>query len=128
MLGGETSGHILCLDRATTGDGIVAALAVLEALRLAGTNLAEARKGLNKLPQVMLNVRASGARRSLQSDRVRAAVADAEKQLLGRGRVFLRPSGTEPLVRVTVEAADAMEVQQLAEKLAEIVKSEAERS
>lgn len=128
MLGGETSGHILCLDRATTGDGIVAALAVLEALTAAGTDLSVARKGLTKMPQVMLNVRAQGARRALESDAVREAVADVERQLQGRGRLVLRPSGTEPLVRVTVEAADAAEVQQLAERLAEIVKSAAERS
>jgi phosphoglucosamine mutase len=128
MLGGETSGHILCLDRATTGDGIVAALAVLEALSRAGSDLAEARKGLTKMPQVMLNVRAVGARRALETDAVREAVAQVEQQLRGRGRVVLRPSGTEPLVRVTVEAADAAEVQQLAEKLAGIVKSTAERS
>ena len=128
MLGGETSGHILCLDRATTGDGIVAALAVLEALSRAGSDLAEARKGLTKMPQVMLNVRAVGARRALETDAVREAVAQVEQQLRGRGRVVLRPSGTEPLVRVTVEAADAAEVQQLAAKLAGIVKSTAERS
>jgi phosphoglucosamine mutase len=128
MLGGETSGHILCLDRATTGDGIVAALAVLEALTAAGTDLSVARQGLTKLPQVMLNVRAEGARLALESDAVREAVADVERQLQGRGRLVLRPSGTEPLVRVTVEAADAAEVQQLAERLAEIVKSTAERS
>lgn len=128
MLGGETSGHILCLDRATTGDGIVAALAVLEALARMGSDLAEARKGLSKMPQVMLNVRAAGAREALETDAVREVMADVERQLRGRGRVVLRPSGTEPLVRVTVEAADAAEVQQLAEKLAGIVKSTAERS
>ncbi|MEP7186014.1 MAG: phosphoglucosamine mutase [Rhodanobacter sp.] len=128
MLGGETSGHILCLDRATTGDGIVAALAVLEALARSGADLAEARQGLVKMPQVMLNVRAMGARRALETDAVREAVADVERQLHGRGRVVLRASGTEPVVRVTVEAADAAEVQQLAEKLAGIVKSSAERS
>lgn len=128
ILGGETSGHILCLDRATTGDGIVAALAVLEALSFAGQDLATARQGLRKLPQVMLNVRAEGAREALQSDDVRQAQAEVERILQGRGRVVLRASGTEPLVRVTIEAADANEVQQLAEKLAGVVKSVAERS
>jgi len=126
MLGGETSGHILCLDRATTGDGIVAALAVLEALAHSGQDLAEARKGLTKMPQVMLNVRAEGARRAIDSDAVRAACAEVENTLKGRGRVVLRASGTEPLVRVTVEAADAAEVQQLAEHLAGVVKSAAD--
>ncbi|KQX99701.1 phosphoglucosamine mutase [Rhodanobacter sp. Root480] len=128
MLGGETSGHILCLDRATTGDGIVSALAVLEALGEAGQDLVGARAGLNKLPQVMLNVRANGARESLGSAEVRQAQAEVEEILRGRGRVVLRASGTEPLVRVTIEGADADEVQSLAEKLAGIVKSVAERS
>ncbi len=128
VLGGETSGHILCLDRATTGDGIVAALAVLEALSIAGQDLAEARQGLHKLPQVMINVRAEGAREALQSEPVREALAEVEQSLRGRGRVVLRASGTEPLVRVTVEAADAAEVQGLAERLAAVVKSSAERS
>ena len=128
VLGGETSGHILCLDRASTGDGIIAALAVLEALASAGQDLATARQGLKKYPQVMLNVRATGARRALHSDEVRQALGEVEQTLLGRGRVVLRASGTEPLVRVTVEGADAVEVQQLAEKLAATVKSAAERS
>jgi phosphoglucosamine mutase len=128
VLGGETSGHILCLDRATTGDGIVAALAVLEALALSGQDLATARRGLQKLPQVMLNVRAIGAREALVSSEVQQSLAEVEQTLRGRGRVVLRASGTEPLVRVTIEAADAAEVQQLAEKLAGIVKSVAERS
>jgi phosphoglucosamine mutase len=128
MLGGETSGHILCLDRATTGDGIVSALAVMEALGETGQDLAGARAGLKKLPQVMLNVRANGARESLDSAEVRQAQAEVEDVLRGRGRVVLRASGTEPLVRVTIEGADADEVQSLAEKLAGIVKSVAERS
>jgi phosphoglucosamine mutase len=127
MLGGETSGHILCLDRATTGDGIVSALAVLEALGETGQDLVAARAGLKKLPQVMLNVRANGARESLDSTEVRQAQAEVEDILRGRGRVVLRASGTEPLVRVTIEGADADEVQSLAEKLAGIVKSVAER-
>jgi phosphoglucosamine mutase len=126
VLGGETSGHILCLDRATTGDGIVSALAVLEAL--AGEDFATARQGLAKLPQVMINVRADGAREALAGDAVRQALAATEQTLRGRGRVVLRASGTEPLVRVTVEGADAAEVQQLAQSLADVVKSSAERS
>jgi len=128
VLGGETSGHILCLDRASTGDGIVAALAVLEALARAGQDLATARRGLKKFPQVMLNVRAEGARESLQSDAVRQALGEVERILQGRGRVVLRASGTEPVVRVTVEGADADEVRQLADRLAGTVKSAAERS
>ena len=128
VLGGETSGHLLCLDRATTGDGIVAALAVLEALKASGQDLATARQGLHKLPQVMINVRAAGAREALDSDAVREALAETEQALHGRGRVVLRASGTEPVVRVTIEAADADEVKQMAERLADVVKSAAERS
>ena len=128
ILGGETSGHILCLDRATTGDGIIAALAVLEALAYRGEDLSAARQGLKKLPQIMLNVRACGAREALHSDEVRQALGEVEQILNGRGRVVLRASGTEPLVRVTVEGAEAAEVRQLAEKLAETVRSVAERS
>ncbi|GAB3037772.1 phosphoglucosamine mutase [Oleiagrimonas citrea] len=129
VLGGETSGHILCLDRASTGDGIVAALCVLEALRAEGKDLVAARAGLHKLPQVMLNVPvAHGAREVLETKVVQEAVAAAKKRLDGRGRVFLRPSGTEPLVRVTVEAADADEVQGMAQELADIVKSAHSRS
>ncbi len=127
LLGGETSGHMLCLDRATTGDGIVAALAVLQALRLSGKDLADARSGMAKLPQLMLNVRAKGARRALRQGMLDDALADMERELEGRGRVVLRSSGTEPLVRVTVEGADAGEVKALAERLAEAVKLAAER-
>jgi len=126
MLGGETSGHILCLDRATTGDGIVAALAVLEALTFAGQDLSVARNGLHKLPQIMLNVRAQGAREALTSDQVQQALAEAQATMQGRGRVVLRASGTEPLVRVTIEGEDAEEVQQLATRLAGVVKSAAD--
>lgn len=126
MLGGETSGHILCLDRATTGDGIVAALAVLEALALSGEDLASARQGLHKMPQVMLNVRTQGAREAMAGAAVQQALAEVEQTLNGRGRVVLRASGTEPLVRVTVEAEDALEVRALAEQLADVVKSAAQ--
>ncbi len=128
MLGGETSGHILCLDRTSTGDGIIVALAVLESLARTGQDFAAARQGLDKLPQVMLNVRAAGARESLASDEVKQALAEVAQVLQGRGRVVLRASGTEPLVRVTVEGAEAAEVLRLAQRLAGTVKSVAERS
>lgn len=127
LLGGETSGHMLCLDRATTGDGIVAALAVLEALRRDGLDLADARKGMLKLPQLMLNVTARGARRALREGMLADALAEVEQKLEGRGRVVLRSSGTEPLVRVTVEGPDADEVTHLAEGLADAVECAAER-
>ena len=125
VLGGETSGHILTLDRFTTGDGIVAALAVLEALVMSGEDLTVARAGLSTVPQVMINVRADGAREALDSDHVRQVCSEVEAALAGRGRVVLRASGTEPLVRVTVEGPEEGEVRQLATRLADAVKSAA---
>lgn len=125
VLGGETSGHILTLDRFTTGDGIVAALAVLEALVMSGEDLTVARAGLSTVPQVMINVRADGAREALDSEQVRRVCSEVEAALAGRGRVVLRASGTEPLVRVTVEGPEEGEVNQLATRLADAVKSAA---
>ncbi|MGH8189837.1 MAG: phosphoglucosamine mutase [Rhodanobacteraceae bacterium] len=121
VLGGETSGHILCLDRASTGDGIVSALAVLDALIRAGEDLSAARTGLKKLPQITRNVRVNGARTLVALPTVQDALADVQGVLHGRGRVVLRPSGTEPLVRVTIEGEDADEVQALATRLADAV-------
>ncbi|HEY4294011.1 phosphoglucosamine mutase [Luteibacter sp.] len=126
VLGGETSGHVLCLDRFTTGDGIVAALALLEVLADSGETFGQARADLVKLPQTMVNVRVQGAKAALGTDTVRQALADVEATLEGRGRVVLRASGTEPLVRVTIEAADAVEVERLAGQLADAVKSAAQ--
>ncbi|HET6587747.1 MAG TPA: phosphoglucosamine mutase [Oleiagrimonas sp.] len=123
ILGGETSGHILCLDRATTGDGIVSALAVLEMLVGREESVAEALAPLTKLPQTTINVRVSDGPGRVASAPVQEALAQARAELAGRGRVVLRPSGTEPVVRVTIEAADADEVQDVANKLADVVKS-----
>ena len=121
MLGGETSGHILCLDRASTGDGIVSALAVLDALARAGKDLSQARSGLSKLPQITRNVKVAGAKSVVGCSGVQEALAEVEEALRGRGRVVLRPSGTEPLVRVTIEGENADEVQALAARLADAV-------
>lgn len=120
-LGGETSGHILCLDRASTGDGIVSALAVLDALARADTDLSEARLGLVKLPQITRNVRVAGAREVVAAAPVQQTLEEVQQALRGRGRVVLRPSGTEPLVRVTIEGENADEVQALAARLADVV-------
>ena len=121
VLGGETSGHILCLDRASTGDGIVSALAVLDALARAGKDLSAARTGLAKLPQITRNVRVAGAKTVVTAPAVQQTLAEVQQVLRGRGRVVLRPSGTEPLVRVTIEGEDADEVQALAARLADAV-------
>ncbi|HEX7338452.1 MAG TPA: phosphoglucosamine mutase [Rhodanobacteraceae bacterium] len=128
MLGGEASGHILCLDRATTGDGIISALAVLESLVSRGESVAQALAPVTKLPQRTVNVPASGGAALVASAPVQEALAAARTRLAGRGRVVLRPSGTEPLVRVTVEAADAAEVEDVVQKLADVVKSGHSRS
>ncbi|MBI4936870.1 MAG: phosphoglucosamine mutase [Nitrosomonadales bacterium] len=122
QLGGENSGHIICLDRHTTGDGIISALQVLHALRTSGQTLAQAVAGLTLYPQVLLNVRvAKGANCTGQSG-VRAAVSAAEAELAGKGRVLLRPSGTEPLLRVMVEGEDRAAVQRWAETIAQAVR------
>jgi len=121
MLGGESSGHLLCLDRTTTGDGIVSALQVIEILRGSGLSLAEARSGMRKLPQWMINVALPPGARYLPSVAVDASVAQAERLLGDQGRVLLRPSGTEPLVRVMVEGADPALVRGQAEAIAAVV-------
>jgi phosphoglucosamine mutase len=125
-LGGETSGHLLALDRASTGDGIVSALLVLEIMARSGTPLHELRAGMEKFPQVMINVPVSpDARQQLSGcEAVNAAVREVEAELNGRGRVILRPSGTEPLIRVTLEGADRAQVDRLANQLASAVRDE----
>jgi len=117
-LGGESSGHILCLDLATTGDAIVAALQVLSAMVERGASLADLRSGMNKLPQTMINVRVPDPRGRAAAVDLLAAADRAGTALSGRGRVLIRPSGTEPLLRVMVEGEDEAEVRTIAEELA----------
>jgi phosphoglucosamine mutase len=125
MLGGETSGHLLCLDRTTTGDGIISALQVLESLRRRGLPLQQALQGMQKLPQKTVNVRFAQGARPAEAESVQAALREAEAAVQGRGRAFLRPSGTEPVVRVTVEADDDGLMQATLERLAEAVRAAA---
>jgi phosphoglucosamine mutase len=120
--GGENSGHLLCLDRHSTGDAIISSLQVLAAVVSAGQGLAEFTRELVLLPQVLVNVKLSGAY-DLQAAPVREAIARAEAELGGRGRVLLRPSGTEPVVRVMVEGEDRARVQHLAERIADAVRN-----
>lgn len=120
-LGGESSGHLICLDRTSTGDGIVAALQVLCAVSRTGLTLHELKSGMSKFPQVMENVRVSGKVDIDGSDPIQQAVRQAEAELGSRGRVLLRPSGTEPLVRVMVEGEDAALVTQMTSRLARVV-------
>lgn len=123
VLGGEASGHLLCLDRASTGDAIVAALQVLDVLVRRGQSLKDALVGYQPLPQKTVNVRIAAGARPLETAAVQAARSEAEAALAGKGRLVLRPSGTEPVVRVTVEAADAVLVQQVLDRLSEAVRA-----
>lgn len=122
-LGGENSGHIIIADKNTTGDGIVASLAVLAAMAQHKLSLNELASAVKLFPQVLINVRFAGGENPLESDAVKSVAADVEKRLEGKGRILLRKSGTEPLIRVMVECQDATLAQQCAEEIAETVKS-----
>jgi phosphoglucosamine mutase len=126
LFGGENSGHILALDRHTTGDGIVAALQVLAALREAGGDLKSLLGGLVLYPQKLINVPVARGFPWKDHPAITAALGDTETGLAGRGRVLLRASGTEPLLRVMVEGEDAGEVVNAAEKLAAVVREAAQ--
>jgi phosphoglucosamine mutase len=123
-LGGEASGHVLCGDLNTTGDGIVAALQVILAVSESGKTLSELKAGMSKFPQTMINVRLVKKVDISNNQVINAAVADAEAKLDGRGRVLLRPSGTEPLIRVMVEGEDQVLVDQLVSDMAKIVQQQ----
>ncbi len=120
-LGGETSGHIICLDKAGSGDGIVSALQVLTAVVSSGRSLNELKKGMLKYPQSMINIPLKNKALNLcEHPKVKQAVTEAEQVLNGQGRILLRPSGTEPLLRVMVEGRDPGQVRQLAESIADV--------
>lgn len=122
-LGGENSGHIIISDKNSTGDGIVASLAVLAAMVQHKLSLNELTSAVKLFPQVLINVRFAGGENPLESDKVKTVAADVEKRLEGKGRILLRKSGTEPLIRVMVECQDAELAQQCAEEIAEAVKT-----
>ena len=121
LLGGESSGHIICLDRTTTGDGIVSALQILAAMVKSGKSLYDLKAGMKKYPQRMINVPVSKKVNLDNSAVVQEAVKSAEQRLAGKGRVLLRSSGTELLVRVMVEGEDAQQVSDEADQLAAVV-------
>jgi phosphoglucosamine mutase len=121
VIGGETSGHVLCLDRATTGDALVSALQVLAEVRRTGLTLAQLAAGVRHFPQVLLNVRVGKRFDPSQVPEIRAAVAAVEQELGDSGRVVLRPSGTEPLIRVMVEGHDEAQTRACAERIARAV-------
>jgi len=124
-LGGETSGHILCLDKTTTGDGLVSALQVLAVMKQSGASLAELAATMPKYPQVLLNVEVERRFDPLADPAVRAVVAEVERRFEGRGRIVLRASGTEPLIRVMVEGYDAALVKKGAADIARAVEAAA---
>ena len=124
LLGGESSGHIICGDVTTTGDGVVSALQVVNALHILGKSLAEAKQGMIKLPQTMINVRLQKRVDINGNQAIATAVENAEVELAGKGRVLLRPSGTEPVVRVMVEGENQDLVDDLAKRLAQVVENE----
>ena len=125
QLGGENSGHIICLDRTTTGDGIVAALQVLHSMASSGKTLHELKNGMQKFPQILVNVPLESSFDLDGSNTVQEAVKGVEKQLANRGRVLLRPSGTEPLIRVMVEGENHDSVSEYAEHIAGAVRQAA---
>ena len=123
QLGGESSGHLICGDVTTTGDGIVAALQVLKAIVASGRSLSDLLSGMKRLPQVMINVPLPETSLDLAGDNpVSAICREVESALEGRGRLLLRPSGTEPVIRVMVEGDDAVEIKQLAEQVADVIR------
>ena len=122
-LGGENSGHIIIADKNTTGDGIIASLAVLSAMVQHRLSLNELASAVKLFPQVLINVRFAGGENPLESEAVKAVAADVEKRLEGKGRILLRKSGTEPLIRVMVECEDGVLAKQCAEEIAEAVKA-----
>jgi phosphoglucosamine mutase len=125
LLGGESSGHLICRAATTTGDGLVASLRVLYALSELGATLEEATRDYEMLPQVLRNVPVGQRFDPLSAEAVVAAVRSAEERLGGSGRVLLRASGTEPLIRVMVEGRDSGLIHQLAEELAQVVAAHA---
>ncbi|MFH8789746.1 phosphoglucosamine mutase [Streptomyces roseoverticillatus] len=122
-LGGEQSGHVIVLDHATTGDGTLTGLMLAARVAATGRSLADLAGVMERLPQILINVRDVDKTRVNSSEELAAAVADAEQQLGSTGRVLLRSSGTEPLVRVMVEAADIEQARTVAQRLADAVKS-----
>ncbi len=125
ILGGETSGHLLCLDKTTTGDGLISALQVLAIMKRTGRTLAELTAGVARMPQILLNVRVERRFDPGASQSVQDAVRKIEQELADRGRVVLRASGTEPVIRVMVEGRDESTTRAQAERLAAVVRAAA---
>jgi len=125
QLGGENSGHIICLDKHTTGDGIVSALQVLHALRAEGKPLADLCEDMRMYPQVLVNVKVRKGFDLQANEQVQAALRATEARLKGTGRVLLRASGTEPVIRVMIEGEGRKDITRLADALAETIRTQA---
>ena len=125
VIGGETSGHMICLDQTTTGDGLISSLQILAIMKRTGKALSELAAGMPKYPQLMLNVRTDKRMDPAESQAICDAVTAAEDELADSGRVVLRASGTEPVIRVMVEGEDETQVQTLARRLAAVVEKAA---
>lgn len=121
-MGGENSGHIVLGDMTSTGDGLISALKVLEVMFETGSSLAELRQGMTKCPQKLVNVKVSDKQLIMTSDAIAEEVAKSENRMGDRGRVLLRPSGTEPVIRVMVEGVDQQEIEREVAHLVEVVK------
>ncbi|KZZ43906.1 hypothetical protein A3758_19435 [Oleiphilus sp. HI0118] len=121
LLGGEGSGHLICFDKSTTGDGIVSALQVLRAMWRRQLSLSALAGEMSKLPQILKNVRIAERCDPMENPHVAQAVADQEKRFNGKGRVLLRASGTEPLIRVMAEGEDSQLVDQVVDHLVGVV-------
>jgi phosphoglucosamine mutase len=123
LLGGEGSGHLLALDKHTTGDGLITALQVLQAIARSGKSLAQLLEGVRLFPQTLINVKLAPGQDWKKNTELSTGIQRAESELGATGRVLIRPSGTEPLVRVMVEARDEHQARTLAQRLADTVRA-----
>ena len=123
-LGGEQSGHIVFLDFNTTGDGLLTGIQLVNIMKVTGKRLSELASEMTIFPQRLVNVRVTDKHAVTQNDRVAAVIAEVEAEMAGNGRVLVRPSGTEPLVRVMVEAATESACEEYVTRIANVVKME----
>jgi phosphoglucosamine mutase len=124
-LGGEQSGHIIFLDYITTGDGMLSAIQLVNIMKETGKPLSQLANEMKKFPQLLINVRVKDKNEALNNEKIKESIAEAEKEMNGNGRILVRPSGTEPLVRVMAEAPTEEECRKYVERIVEVVKQEA---
>ena len=120
--GGETSGHLICLDHTTTGDGLIGAVQLLKVMSNTRKSINELKKGFKKYPQVIVNVTVNDKKQAMDHERTKAVMIDAQEQMQDLGRIVLRPSGTEPVIRVMVEGQNAGLTTKLAHEIADTIK------